>query len=354
MKKKKNINRFSLPLNNTLRYILGLVFSSIFGVALWVQEPIQETLHAGTGKPVELYANQVNDDLSQTFSAAIDSAQRSILLVIYSLTDPQIIASLRYKSETGVDVRVICDAKASPNINTKLGPKINTVRRFGPGLMHQKILVIDDSYTWLGSANMTTESLKMHGNLVAALDSPILAKHINAKASTLKEEGRDELFPHKEFSIGQQTIEMWFLPDDKAAVKRLQQLIGTAQKTIRIAMFTWTRKDLAQSVINAAKRGVHTEVVIDQYQGKGTGDKIVKLLKDNGIQVSLSRPGPLLHHKFLYIDENILVNGSANWTKAAFTQNDDCFIVIHNLDERQKAQMDQLWHIISNECEAVK
>jgi phosphatidylserine/phosphatidylglycerophosphate/cardiolipin synthase-like enzyme len=352
--KKKSTKRSPLKIKNPKRYVLGTLLSFILAFSLWVQEPSQETRLPETGTPVELYANQVKDDLTATYSTAIESAQRSILLVIYSLTDPDIIACLRQKSLNGVDVRVICDAKASPNILQKLGPKVNLTRRFGPGLMHQKILVVDDTYTWLGSANMTTESLRMHGNLVAAFESPQIAQHILAKAATMREEGRDESFPHREFSIGNQSIELWFLPDDKTAVKRLQKLISSAKKTIRIAMFTWTRKDLAQSVIDASKRGVHTEVVIDQYQGKGAGSKIVELLKTNGIQVSLSRGGPLLHHKFLYIDDDILVNGSANWTRAAFTQNDDCFMVIHHLNDRQKAQMDQLWRIISTECEAVK
>jgi phosphatidylserine/phosphatidylglycerophosphate/cardiolipin synthase-like enzyme len=130
---------------------------------------------------------------------------------------------------------------------------------------------------------------------------------------------------------------------------RLKKLIQGAQKSVRVAMFTWTRQDLAKTVINAAKRGVKTEVVIDHCAGKGAGAKIVKLLKDNNIDVYLSTGTPLLHHKFLYIDNKYLVNGSANWTKAAFTQNDDCFIVIHDLTDKQNEQMETLWNVILNE-----
>lgn len=332
------------------KYLVSVVIGLFLAGALWIQDNVKETRFPASEKPVELYANQTEDNLTKTFTSAIGSAKKSVLLTVYSLTDPQIIASLRTKSQQGVDVRVICDAKASPYIDSKLGPHIHTTRRFGPGLMHQKILVIDGSQSWIGSANMTTESLRMHGNLVAGIDHPAFASTLTSKANTMTIEGETTPFPYQTFLMGGQKVELWFLPDNKNAIHRLKDLIRSAQKTIRIAMFTWTRHDLAQEVINATRRGVKTEVVIDHYSGKGASAKVVKLLSKNGINIRLSSGGPLLHHKFLYIDGNLLVNGSANWTRAAFKQNDDCFLVIHNLTPRQTQQMDTLWSTIADDA----
>ena len=119
-------------------------------------------------------------------------------------------------------------------------------------------------------------------------------------------------------------------------------------------MFTWTRTDLAKEVIAAADRGLTTEVVIDHYSGKGASRYIVELLKNSNVAVRLSRGGPLLHYKFLQIDNTTLVSGSANWTKAAFTQNDDCFIVIHNLTEEQNQKLNALWEVIWAETSLVE
>ena len=325
---------------------MSFFFAAICSITFWVQEQQLETRVSDSTVPIELYANQANDNLSRTFTTAIDSAQKSVLLLIYSLTDPKIIECLKNQSKNGITVKVVCDAKASPFADVKLGDQVDITRRFGPGLMHQKILVIDEERVWLGSANMTSESLRMHGNLVTALNSESLAKHIHRKADTLEIEGRGESFQNDLFSIGGQNIELWFLPDDQKATLRIKNLIRSAQKTIRVAMFTFTRNDLAFALIDAAKRGVQTEVVIDNCSGKGASSKIVKLLKDHEMDISLSSGGPLLHHKFLYVDDKVLVNGSANWTKAAFTQNDDCFIVIHNLTVEQNEQMETLWDII--------
>lgn len=347
MKKNKRAPSLRLTPSSIKRYLLSTLIALILGSAFWIQNDLTTSLPAPeSGQPAELYANQTQGDLTQPFSTAIKGAEQSILLIVYSLTDPQIISSLKNKSEEGIDVRVICDAKASPYIDTKLGSKVATTRRFGPGLMHQKILVIDGKQTWIGSANMTTESLRMHGNLVAGMESEAFANEILKKASTLKVEGREDSFPHKDFSIGGQRVELWFLPDNSGAVNHLKELIQTAKKTLRVAMFTWTRQDLAQSMIAAAKRGIKVEIVIDHYSGKGASAKIVNLLKKNGINITLSQGGTLLHHKFLYIDNRVLVNGSANWTKAAFTQNDDCFIILHDLTQQQQERMEALWDTI--------
>lgn len=330
-------------------YFLTALLAIIFGSIFIAQNTAKEIHYPQADQVAELFANQTHDDLAQTYLSAIDSAQNSILLIVYSLTDPEIISTLRSKSLQGIDVKVICDAKASPYVDSKLGTKVSTTRRYGPGLMHQKILVIDNKSIWLGSANMTTESLNLHGNLVAAVESPAMAETIMAKASTLKVEGKASAIPFQEFMIGNQKVELWFLPDNRNAVRRLKELIRSAEKTIRVAMFTWTRQDLAHEIIRAKNRGIDTEVAIDHYSAKGASAKIVKLLKDNGVPVLISRGGPLLHHKFLYIDNYTLVNGSANWTKAAFTQNDDCFIVAHKLTPNQQACMDSLWHAIASE-----
>lgn len=335
------------------RFVISTILAlALFGI-LSIQEALTEVSLPESGQPAELYTNQVGNDLTLMFTTAIESAQKSITLIVYSLTDPQIISTLRNKSLQGVNIKVICDAKASPNIKPKLGKKISTLRRYGPGLMHQKILVIDEQKIWIGSANMTNDSLRLHGNLVTAIDSPLLASLITTKATTLKTEGKTDSLSQHNFMIGGQQLEMWFLPDNREAIDHLKTMIHTAEKSIRVAMFTWTRQDLAEAIIHANKRGLKTEVVIDYYAAKGSSAKIVELLKKNRIDVAVSRGGPLLHHKFMYIDDKILVNGSANWTKAAFTVNDDCFIVMHDLNEKQNHQMQSLWHKIKSESATI-
>jgi len=314
----------------------------------WVSQSIAPSPLPDSAHPIELYSNQTQNDLQQTFAVAIGEAKKSVLLIIYSLTDNTIIESLKNKSIQGVEVTVICDPKASRRVERRLGPQVNTVKRFAEGLMHQKILVIDETLVWIGSANMTTESLRNHGNLVVGFESPSLAAAIKSKAHGMEADD-DSIVLHQETVLGGQQVELWFLPDDTQAVNRIKQLLRAAQKSIKVAMFTWTRYDLAQEVLNAAKRGVRVEAVIDRQSGYGASAKVVEILQKGGLPVRLSTGSALLHHKFAIIDDTILINGSANWTKAAFTQNDDCFIILHGITDEQKSLLDDLWSVVAHE-----
>lgn len=315
----------------------------------WAAEMLSTPLLPSSNDPPLLYSNLGQDDLLLTFTGAIQQARKSVLLIIYSLSDPKIIAALKDKALQGVDVKVICDGHASSSAANKLGPNIAVLKRYGDGLMHLKILVVDGEQTWIGSANMTTESLKMHANLVTAFQDPSLAACVITKAELMPQDGRSGTVPTQKFSIGGQEVELWFLPDNPDAPEKIKELISSAKKTIRAALFTWTRLDFAQEILKASLRGVKVEIVIDRYAGNGSSAKVAKFLKENGIPTYFNQGNGLLHHKFLYIDNHTLLNGSANWTKAAFKRNDDCFIVLHNLSEKQQTQMETLWNIMRQE-----
>jgi phosphatidylserine/phosphatidylglycerophosphate/cardiolipin synthase-like enzyme len=332
--------------------------SSLTGLILllaWTLYQFVEQHHAtqpikmpGSNAPVELYSNQAQDDLTRLFQNAIDSAKESITLIIYALTDPQIVQALQKKSEAGVQLYIVCDAKASPGISSRL-PRATIVKRFGQGLMHQKILIIDNQQIWLGSANFTTSSLQVYGNLVMGIDNPALAQALTARAKSMDEEGGYTPLLHRETTADSQNLELWVLPDDPNAVKRMIDLLRSAQKSIKVAMFTWTRVDFTEELIAAAKRGVQVEAIVDRYSGKGASAKIVRLLQQGGIPVRLSTGNKLMHHKFAYIDDRILVNGSANWTNAAFKENDDYFIILYPLNPEQQTKMNQIWSVLMKE-----
>ncbi len=332
------------------KLILTLLLATLTTGLYWTTEQfIQPTLPQSDQPPL-LYSIPGNDDIGVTLAKAIGGAKQSVTLIIYTLSEPRILRALNEKSASGVPVKIVVDGKANPHLPRKLDPKIKLLRRFGRCLMHQKILVIDGSQVFLGSANMTGESLRMHSNLVTGMESPPLASLIQKKADSFEEVGCNSIqIPHQDFIMGGQKLELWFLPDDRGAVTHIKGLIEGARKTLRIAMFTWTRRDFAQAVIDASKRGVKVEVLMDYTSSQGASANIMKFLIQRGIPVRLSQGNGLLHHKLMIVDGQTLVNGSANWTKNAFTQNDDCFLVLHDLTEPQQKQLDVLWTVMVKE-----
>lgn len=352
-KRNKNLHLFSILKKSSLTSLiifLGFMLFKLVEPSISGSTAPTTTHLASSDQPIQFYSNQTQDDLTRLYINTINSAQKSVSLVIFSLLDPQVIQALKDKCDSGVPLNIVCDAKASPGITQRL-PKAKIVRRAGKGLTHQKILLVDDKQILIGSSNLTTDSLRVHGNLVIGIENPALAIDLKDKINSMNEDGGSKLLTRRDVTVGSQNVELWVLPDETTAVKRLIQLFRAAKKTIKVAMFTWTRADFTQELIEAAERGVKVETVVDRYSGKGASAKIVHMLAEANIPVRLNKGKGLLHHKFVYIDDEILVNGSANWTQSAFKNNDDCFVVISPLSAEQKAKMNRLWKTLQKESE---
>ena len=198
--------------------LLNLSFiACLFFVAWFVNQALHHTHPPVLSGPPRLYSNQTRDDLRLYFTKSIDSAKKSVVFSIYTMTDPAIIAALKRKAREGVPVTVITDADTAAGLKEKLGPQIKIELRFLKGIMHRKILSVDGTEVWIGSANMTTESLRMHGNLVIGLADPQMAHYIEENIFIPKE-------PYKQFKYQTQEIEISFQPEDRPGMEHLLQL----------------------------------------------------------------------------------------------------------------------------------
>jgi phosphatidylserine/phosphatidylglycerophosphate/cardiolipin synthase-like enzyme len=294
-------------------------------------------------EPPRLYSNQMQQNLRLTLAHAIRKSTESIHLVMFGLNDPVILGALSKKT---IPTTIYYDPNGSPSLWSSLpNCQLHPIR--GSGLMHQKILIVDKETIFIGSANMTTASLTMHDNLVIGLNSPKIAHFLMEKASRAPGYLRS--------TVGGQEIELWLLPDPGThALQDLRRKIRLAHQSIRIALFTFTHPALIDEVIAAHIRGIQVSLVIDLHSGLGASKDAVEKIRQAGIKIYMSQGIQLLHHKFILIDDETLVTGSANWTKAAFTKNSDCILVLHHLNKNQKAFMNRLWKRIETEARVLK
>jgi phosphatidylserine/phosphatidylglycerophosphate/cardiolipin synthase-like enzyme len=290
--------------------IRALPFLILLPLAAWfIHDATHEPIPAGEGP--YLYATQCRQDLELLYKGAIDKAQQSIEFSIFTLTRPRIIDALNKAANRGCAVTLRYDAKEGRGLAKKLHPAIEQIPVKAKGLMHRKTLHIDDDLWLIGSANMTYESLRLHGNLVAAFRG-----HIRT----------------------------WNLPEDPGALEQITEALDDAQQRLCIAMYTWTHKGLAERVIAAHDRGITVEVVIDGGTARGASRQIVEMLQQAGVEVRLSIGPELLHHKFVWIDNERLLCGSVNWTLGAFAKNEETLI------ELRGQNLSKLWRTIR--CES--
>jgi len=316
-----------------------VIASSFIFIALLTQwlSPVDAIEFPLAKAPAQVYSNQLGDDLHLLFCEAFADAKRSIYLEMYAITDPTVLSILKSKSLHGTNLEVIADTKASPALIKKLGTEAHVQLYTGKHLMHRKVVVIDDELVLLGSANFTKASLKMHDNLVIAIRDQELG--------TFLEHSDSPSIYHRE------PISIWKLPEaGQEALEATCAALRSAQKTIRVAMFTFTHFKIAEELAHAKERGIDVQVALDHYTAEGSSKKICTFLISRGVPVFISQGKQLLHHKWALIDGTTLLTGSTNWTQSAYKRNKDISIKLFPIDEIQRVKIEKIWKVIQLEA----
>lgn len=96
----------------------------------------------------------------------------------------------------------------------------------------------------------------------------------------------------------------------------LVQYIGTAQKSIRVLAYNFTSKPVADALIEAHKRGVDVEVILDRSVPTEKNSALPELLSA-GIPTWIDRAHRIAHNKVILIDGEWIETGSFNYSPNA-------------------------------------
>ncbi|MFN4226840.1 MAG: phospholipase D-like domain-containing protein [Candidatus Ratteibacteria bacterium] len=116
--------------------------------------------------------------------------------------------------------------------------------------------------------------------------------------------------------------------------------IKKSEKSIYIVMFETgyyqeyaesTSNQILRELINAHKRGVKIEVILDLSKYPDLREKnfkTAKFLAENGINVYFDREDKTTHSKLIIIDEKYVFIGSHNWNYYALEKNNETSVLI--------------------------
>ncbi len=136
----------------------------------------------------------------------------------------------------------------------------------------------------------------------------------------------------------------FFMPNDAIkAEKEFINQIGLAEKSIDIAIYSFTNKNIKKALGKAAKKGVKIRIVTDKkgaYKKNRTGElaklKNVAAYVLDGKSSKDEKYHGKMHLKIAIIDGKTVCHGSANWSKSAFGLNYETFIVQEDKDTAKK------------------
>ncbi|MBM3602586.1 MAG: phospholipase D family protein [Alphaproteobacteria bacterium] len=120
-----------------------------------------------------------------------------------------------------------------------------------------------------------------------------------------------------------------FAPSPKTTALITRNL-AKAEKTIRVAAYSFTAHPIADALIKAQQRGVDVKVVVDKTQANPRTRSIVTKLVDAGIPVRVDRKHSIMHNKYIIIDGRTIQTGSFNYTANAEKRNAENVMVIRN------------------------
>jgi phosphatidylserine/phosphatidylglycerophosphate/cardiolipin synthase-like enzyme len=113
------------------------------------------------------------------------------------------------------------------------------------------------------------------------------------------------------------------------------EALSKAKSTVLVQAYSFTSAPIAKSLVDAHKRGVKVEVVLDRSQ-RTEKYSSATFVYNSGIPCSIDARHAIAHNKVVVIDATTVITGSFNFTKAAEANNAENFLVIQDVETAAK------------------
>jgi phosphatidylserine/phosphatidylglycerophosphate/cardiolipin synthase-like enzyme len=122
--------------------------------------------------------------------------------------------------------------------------------------------------------------------------------------------------------------EVYFSPHGGCTDAIIREL-NKAKSTILVQAYSFTSAPIAKALLNAHKRGVKVEVILDKSQRTDKYSSAT-FFYNSGIPVKIDSQHAIAHNKVMVIDGETVITGSFNFTKAAEEKNAENLLVIRD------------------------
>jgi phosphatidylserine/phosphatidylglycerophosphate/cardiolipin synthase-like enzyme len=107
--------------------------------------------------------------------------------------------------------------------------------------------------------------------------------------------------------------------------------INNATMEVLVQAYSFTSKPIAQALVNAKKRAVNVEAILDKSQ-KTAKYTFATFLANMKIPTYIDAQHAIAHNKIIIIDKETVITGSFNFTAAAEDKNAENVIIIKSKD----------------------
>jgi phosphatidylserine/phosphatidylglycerophosphate/cardiolipin synthase-like enzyme len=284
--------------------------------------------------------NERAGGLDEFIAEDISQAQLQVDVAAYDLDAVPIINALIDLRARGITVRVVTDSDNGnlPGIRRLRNGGISVVEDKRTALMHDKFIVVDGRYVWMGSLNFTTNGAYCNNNNLVRFDSSRLAANYTAE---MDEMYNDKLFgpdstdatPSEQLTINGIQIENYF-GSEKEISPIIARAVARAQEEILFMAFSFTDEQIGEAMMGRADAGVTLQGVFETV-GADTGSSYFPYMAQaemttENIAVRTDGNPQIMHHKVIIIDRETVIFGSYNFSDSANNRNDENVIIVHD------------------------
>jgi phosphatidylserine/phosphatidylglycerophosphate/cardiolipin synthase-like enzyme len=122
------------------------------------------------------------------------------------------------------------------------------------------------------------------------------------------------------------TTSVFFSPNG-GATEAIVKEINSAKQEILVQAYSFTSKPIAKALVNARKRGIKIEVVLDKSQRREKYTS-ADFVAHAGIPTYIDDKHAIAHNKIMILDRSTLITGSFNFTKAAEEKNAENLLIM--------------------------
>jgi phosphatidylserine/phosphatidylglycerophosphate/cardiolipin synthase-like enzyme len=129
-----------------------------------------------------------------------------------------------------------------------------------------------------------------------------------------------------DLTLNNTPTQVYFSPH-KGCTEAIIRELEAARSGILVQAYSFTSAPIARALLDAHKRGVRIEAILDKSQ-RGAKYSSATFLANSGVPTYIDDSHAIAHNKIMIIDRATVITGSFNFTKAAEERNAENILIL--------------------------
>jgi len=132
----------------------------------------------------------------------------------------------------------------------------------------------------------------------------------------------------KDLTLSNAPAQVLFSPHG-GCTESIVEALSKAKSEVLVQAYSFTSKPIAKALVDAHRRGIHVEIILDKSnrsRNYNAGD----FMAHAGIPTYIDSAHVMAHNKIIVIDNEVVITGSFNFTRAAEEHNAENLLIIRS------------------------